>query len=136
MRDLFRVPTALFAAAAVLAPLPAAAKVTDEVAYKEAIGCAAVITVASVVMGGSKEAPATPEMAKASEETKVLAAKWLERADGLNPGEMDATVKLYNDESMGFTQRLINAKSKEEIETNFGADFRRCLNRSMELGLR
>jgi hypothetical protein len=123
------------AALALIVPQLSAAAVTDQAAYDEAIGCAAVMTVTAAVLGGTKENPTSAEMQKVAEEAKGYAAKWLSRADGLNPGEFDATVKTYNEASMTYTKTVLDAKSKEDVEATFGKDLGRCLGRSKELNL-
>lgn len=123
------------AALALVVPQLSAAAVTDQPAYDEAIGCAAVMTVTAAVLGGTKENPASTDMQAVSEQAKGYAAKWLARADGLNPGEFDATVKTYNEASMTYTKTIMSAKTKEDVDGTFGKDLARCLGRAKELNL-
>ena len=132
MRRIFRISAPLIFAG-LLVPQAASAEMTDPAAYQEAIGCAAAMTVASAAMGGTKDKPASPEMQKGSDDAKQLATMWLVRADGLNPGQTDATIAEFKTESERQTKAMLDAKTDEEFNANFRDRFRACLKRGNEL---
>lgn len=129
----FLISTAMALAAAALTAPAASAEVTDPAGYKEAVECAASMTVAAAAMAGTDAKPASAEMQKASEDAKGLALKWLVRADNFNQGNTDATIEDFKAESDRQGKALINAKGDDEFNTMFRDRFRTCLARGNEL---
>jgi hypothetical protein len=127
-------PAALLAAAIVL-PQTASAAVTDPVAYKESIGCAATMVVATVMLGGTEKNPTSAEMVEASKKTREFGTNWLMRAGTFNPDADDQIAKEFTTEAERQTAEYVKAPSGEAFDNGFRADFRRCLARGKELGI-
>lgn len=77
---IFSLYPAVLLAAAILLPQTAAAAITDPAAYKESLGCAATMVVATVMLGGTEKNPTSAEMVEASKKTREFGASWLMRA--------------------------------------------------------
>jgi hypothetical protein len=127
-------PAALLAAAIVL-PQTASAAVTDPVAYKESIGCAATMVVATVMLGGTEKIPTSAEMVEASKKTREFGTSWLMRAGTFNPGGDEELGKEFTTEAERQTAEYVKAPAGEAFDNGFRADFRRCLTRGKELGI-
>ncbi len=127
-------PAALLAAAIVL-PQTASAAVTDPVAYKESIGCAATMVVATVMLGGTEKNPTSAEMVEASKKTREFGTSWLMRAGTFNPGGDEELGKEFTAEAERQTGEYVKAPAGEAFDNGFRADFRRCLTRGKELGI-
>lgn len=125
---------ALIAAALVL-PQTASAAVTDEPAYKESIGCAATMVVATVMLGGTEKNPTSAEMVEASKKTREFGASWLMRASTFNPDADDQLEKDFTTEAERQTAEYVKAPAGEAFDNGYRADFRRCLARGKELGI-
>lgn len=128
-------PAALIAASALAVPQAATAAVTDPVAYQEAIGCAATMVVATVMLGGTEKNPTSAEMVEASKKTREFGTNWLMRAGTFNPGGDDQVGKEFNTEAERQTAAFVKAPSGEAFDNGFRADFRRCLERGKALGI-
>ena len=126
-------PAALLAAAIVL-PQPAAAAVTDPAAYKESLGCAATMVVATVMLGGTEKNPTSAEMVEASKKTREFGTNWLVRAGTFNPDAEEQIGKEFNEEAERQTAAYLKAPSGEAFDNGFRAAFRRCLQRGKDLG--
>ena len=128
-------PTALLAAAALVLPQTASAAVTDPVAYKEALGCAATMVVATVMLGGTEKTPTSAEMVEASKKTREFGTSWLMRAGTFSSDSEDQLGKEFTTEAERQTTEYLKAPSGEAFDNGFRADFRRCLTRGKELGI-
>jgi hypothetical protein len=128
-------PAAFLAAAALIVPQAASAAVTDPVAYKESIGCAATMVVATVMLGGTEKNPTSAEMVEASKKTREFGTSWLMRAGTFNPGGDDQIGKEFTTEAERQTAEYVKAPAGEAFDNGFRADFRRCLTRGKELGI-
>lgn len=126
---------AMLAAAALVLPQTASAAVTDPAAYQEAVGCAATMVVATVMLGGTEEKPTTAEMVEASKKTREFGANWLMRAGSFNPGGDDQLGQEFNSEAERQTAEYLKTPAGEAFDNGFRADFRRCLQRGKELGI-
>ena len=126
-------PAALLAAAIVL-PQTASAEVTDPAAYKESLGCAATMVVATVMLGGTEKSPTSAEMVEASKQTREFGANWLMRASTFN-SDTDQIGKEFAAEAERQTAEFMKAPSGEAFDNGFRADFRRCLSRGKELAI-
>ncbi len=128
-------PAALIAVAALALPQTASAAVTDPVAYKESLGCAATMVVATVMLGGTEKNPTSAEMVEASKKTREFGTNWLMRASTFNDGGDDQIAKEFNTEAERQTADYLKAPVGEAFDNGFRADFRRCLARGKELGI-
>lgn len=128
-------PAVLLAAAALVLPQTASAAVSDPAAYKESMGCAATMVVATVMLGGTEKNPTSAEMVEASKKTREFGTNWLLRAGTFSTDGEDQLSKEFGTEAERQTAAYLKAPSGEAFDNGFRADFRRCLSRGKELGI-
>lgn len=126
-------PAALLAAAIVL-PQTASAAITNPPAYKESMGCAATMIVATAMLRGTEKSPTSAEMVEASKKTREFGNNWLMRAGTFN-SDSDQLGKEFTSEAERQTAEYLKAPTGEAFDNGFRADFRRCLARGKELGI-